>query len=290
LFIAHPAAGSITRVSLRFAYNTNGLQSHRLADALALLGEAGYHGVALTLDHMHLDPLEASPGEVQQVGRLLRQHRLGCVVETGARFLLDPHRKHWPALCEPDPLERMRRVDLLKRSVEVAAGLKAELLNLASGPLASGQEPDTAWLFLVESVREVLAHAQEQGVIVSVEPEPGHLVATLADFERLSSEVGGDLPLCLDVSHVSVEADEGTAAEAIVRHADRLALVHLEDAPLGRHEHLPLGEGELDLPGIVGALEQVGFEGLCAVELSRHSHAAHQLVPETLAKLHALSR
>ena len=41
-------------MSLRFAYNTNGMQSHRLVDALALLGETGYHGVALTLDHMHL--------------------------------------------------------------------------------------------------------------------------------------------------------------------------------------------------------------------------------------------
>ena len=276
-------------MSLRFAYNTNGLQSHRLTDALTLLAEAGYHGVALTLDHMHLDPLATTPPEAQAVKRLLKQQRLSCVVETGARFVLDPRRKHWPTLCSADPLERMRRVDLLKRSVELAAALDAELLNLASGPLDPGQDPATAWLFLVGSLREVLDHAAEQGVIVSVEPEPGHLIATLADFTRLSAELGGDLPLCLDVSHVSVEADEGTAAEAIAAHAHRLALVHLEDAPRGRHEHLPLGEGQLDLPAILAALEQVRFEGLCAVELSRHSHAAHELVPRTLATLRDLT-
>ena len=62
---------------LRFAYNTDGLQSHRLEDALALIADAGYAGVALTLDHMHLDPLRATPGEVQAVRRLLRRHGLG---------------------------------------------------------------------------------------------------------------------------------------------------------------------------------------------------------------------
>jgi sugar phosphate isomerase/epimerase len=41
---------------LRFAYNTNGAANHRLADAVAIIAEAGYDGVALTLDFQHLDP------------------------------------------------------------------------------------------------------------------------------------------------------------------------------------------------------------------------------------------
>ena len=41
---------------MRFAYNTNGLAHHRLDDALALLADCGYDGVALTLDVQHLDP------------------------------------------------------------------------------------------------------------------------------------------------------------------------------------------------------------------------------------------
>ena len=43
-------------MSLRFAYNTNGLAHHRLPDALAMLADCGYDGVALTLDVAHLDP------------------------------------------------------------------------------------------------------------------------------------------------------------------------------------------------------------------------------------------
>ena len=46
-------------MNLRFAYNTNGTANHRLDDAIGLIADAGYAGVALTLDHHHLDPMAA---------------------------------------------------------------------------------------------------------------------------------------------------------------------------------------------------------------------------------------
>ena len=44
-------------MTLRYAYNTNGTANHRLDDAIGLIADAGYAGVALTLDHHHLDPM-----------------------------------------------------------------------------------------------------------------------------------------------------------------------------------------------------------------------------------------
>ena len=64
------------------------------------------------LDCMHLDPLRAGPAEVAAARRLLRDEGLACAVETGARFLLDPRRKHHPGLCDPDPLQRLRRIEI----------------------------------------------------------------------------------------------------------------------------------------------------------------------------------
>ena len=55
----------------------------------------------------------------------------------------------------------------------------------------------------------------------------------------------------------------------------------------GVHEHLPFGEGALDLPGVLGALDAVGFDRLVCVELSRDSHRAHTMVGDALAALHA---
>lgn len=273
-------------MSLRFAYNTNGLQSHRLEDALALLAEAGYDGVALTLDVMHLDPLRAGPSDVAQVKRQLRRLGLACVIETGARFVLDPRRKHHPPLDDPDPVARLTRLDHLRRCLELAAELGAEAMTLATGPAPRGLDATTARALRVEGLRELVARGAELGVPVSLEPEPGHGIDTLVGWRALKEDVP-DLRLTLDVSHVSLVEPEGTAAEAITAHAADLAVVHLEDAPRGRHEHVPFGEGDLDVPGIVRALAHAGFGGLCAVELSRHSHRGHELPAISLAALRA---
>ncbi len=102
-------------MSLRYAYNTNGCGSHRLPDALDLMAEAGYAGVALTLDHHHLDPF-AEEWERQADALAARLHALkfGSVIETGARFLLDPRAKHEPTLVSASAEGRAFRVAFLK--------------------------------------------------------------------------------------------------------------------------------------------------------------------------------
>ncbi len=105
---------------LRFGYGTNGFTDHRLDEALFVLAEQGYSGVALTLDHAHLDPFATDVrARVAELRRNLERLGLGVVVETGARYLLDPRRKHHPTLLsEPAP-----RIDFLQRAVRIAAEL-----------------------------------------------------------------------------------------------------------------------------------------------------------------------
>ncbi len=272
-------------MSLRFAYNTNGLQSHRLEDALDLLAGAGYAGVSLTLDHMHLDPLRATALDLERVRRALEKRDLGCGVETGARFLLDPARKHRPTLVEKDALGRAKRLDLLLRSVEVAAAIGAESVTFASGPRDPEVPVEAALLFLVEAIERLSERARALEVALALEPEPGHLPATLSLWKRVKESV--PVGLALDVTHLSVEEPEPDAAHVIRAFAADLAVVHLADCPRGVHDHRPFGEGDLDFRAVVRALEEIRFPGLVSVELSRHSHAAHELVPASIASLRA---
>src|SRR5262249_43315371 len=81
------------RATMRLGYNTNGLAHHRMTDAIALLAEQGYRSVALTLDAGALDPYEGPAvlgQQLQAVVNLLDKHGMSRVVETGARFLLNP--------------------------------------------------------------------------------------------------------------------------------------------------------------------------------------------------------
>src|SRR5208337_2280351 len=82
-----------------FGYNTNGFAHHRLADALCILAQLGYGSVAITIDHDALDPFQMDLNKrVSRVRSLLQRFGLRSVVETGARFLLDPSKKHQPTL------------------------------------------------------------------------------------------------------------------------------------------------------------------------------------------------
>jgi sugar phosphate isomerase/epimerase len=269
---------------VRYGYVSNGLADHRIEDALGLLADNGYAGVALTLDHVHFDPL--APRLRARAARLrtrLESLGLDCVVETGARFVLDPRRKHFPTLVSDG---RERRVDLLCRAVDVAAELGAPVVSLWSGTVPPDLAPARAWDLLLEGVERVLEHARRAGVALAFEPEPGMLVERLHDYELLERRLGGPdgLALTLDVGHcVCVEDD--SPADCIRRAGARLAHVHIEDMVRGVHEHLMFGEGELDLPAALGALEEIGYEGLVAVELSRHAHRAHEVVPAAMRAL-----
>lgn len=50
-------------------------------------------------------------------------------------------------------------------------------------------------------------------------------------------------------------------------------------------EHLECGAGELDLPETLGALTGIGYGGLAAVDLPRHSHAAPEVATRAIGAL-----
>ncbi|MEU2552497.1 sugar phosphate isomerase/epimerase family protein [Streptomyces sp. NPDC014684] len=275
--------------ALRFGYGTNGLTDLRLDDALALLADLGYDGVGLTLDHMHLDPLAPGlAGRTRQVARRLAELGLTVTVETGARYVLDPRRKHGPSLLDADPRDRERRVGLLLRAVRVAADLGAHAVHCFSGIVSPGTGRATAWPRLAAALAPVVEAAGAAGVPLAVEPEPGHLLATLADFHHLRGLLGDPpaLGLTLDIGHCQCleplpPADCVRAAAPWLRH------VQIEDMRRPVHEHLPFGEGEIDFPPVLAALEAAGYRGLTSVELPRHSHAGPRYAEESLPFLRA---
>src|SRR5579862_4127829 len=141
-------------------YNTNGFAHHRLEDAITILADLGYRSVALTLDYHALNPYDADlPNQLTRVRDLLHTHKLHCVIETGARFLLDPVRKHQPTLLDPDSAQRMRRLDFLKHAVEIAATLDADAVSFWSGTPPDAA-PEAEWMTrLVAGCRELCFYA-----------------------------------------------------------------------------------------------------------------------------------
>ena len=271
-------------MTLRFAYNTNGASNHRLDDAIALIADAGYDGVALTLDHHHLDPFaDEWWREADRIGGLLDAHGLASVIETGARYLLDPRDKHEPTLVSATGRER--RIAFLNRAIDIAAILGSETVSFWAGVPKPGVLQAQAAAWLDEGLEQVLAHAADKGVIASFEPEPGMLIETVGQYEPLAAR-HPMLRLALDTGHCLVTGDIAPA-DAVRRYADRLGTVAIEDMRRGEHTHLPFGEGDMDVGGVLAALDAIGFDRLVCVELSRESPRAHQAIPEAIAYLRA---
>lgn len=268
----------------RLAYGTNGLTDLRLDDALALLADLGYRGVALTLDHMHLDPMAPDlPRRTAAVAARLDRLGLAVAVETGARYVLDPRRKHGPSLLDPDPAARGRRIAMLTEAATVAADLGATALHCFSGHQPPDTTEESAWRRLADSFAPLVEAATAAGVPLAVEPEPGHLLQDLAGFHRLRERLGSPeaLRLTLDIGHCRcLEPDP--VAHCVTAAGPWLAHVQIEDMRRGVHEHLPFGAGEIDFPPVLAALAATGYTGLVSVELPRHSHAGPQLAAESI--------
>ncbi|TCP56109.1 sugar phosphate isomerase/epimerase [Tamaricihabitans halophyticus] len=274
---------------LRFGYGTNGFANHRLDDAVEIIAELGYTGIALTLDHHHLDPF--APDATAQARRLagrLRELGLRVVVETGARYLLDPRAKHAPTLLDDEPGPRL---DFLQRALEIASELGADCVSYWSGSKPVELPDERAWQRMLDGTGTVLTRAEQVGVPLGLEPEPGMFVERLADALRLRAELGEPslLGITLDIGHcIAVETD--SLADCIRQAGPLLVNVQLDDMRSGVHEHLEFGTGEVNLAEGFAALSEVDYRGVAAVELPRHSHAAPVVAARSMDALRAAWR
>jgi L-ribulose-5-phosphate 3-epimerase len=273
---------------MRLGYNTNGLAHHRLLDAIALLADEGYESVALTLDAGALDPYEAPPAlalQVDSVRDALDRRGLSRVVETGARFLLNPRKKHDPTLMDPDPSRRAVRIDFLRRAIDLAVRLDAQAVSFWSGIVPDAVSEEEGLDRLVEALGPVLAHAEAAGVRLAFEPEPGMFIDTFARFARLDERIRHPLfDLTVDLGHVHC-LEDAPVADYVRTWGPRIANVHIEDMKRGVHDHLMFGEGTMDFPPILRALRDVHYAGGLHVELSRHSHMGVEAVRQAAAFL-----
>ena len=260
---------------MRIGYNTNGFAHHDLNDAIDLLAQMGYRSVAITLDHHALNPYSPDCARnVEQVRTRMARYGLASVVETGARFVLDPTVKHEPTLVSRDAAARDRRVEFLCRSIDIAAELKSDCVSLWSGIVRDGASEDIVWPRLLAALGVVMEHAHRRNVPLGFEPEPGMFINRMACFEELCGRLKArQLHLTLDIGHLHC-LGEGPIPDVVRQWGDRLVNVHLEDMKANVHEHLMFGEGEIDFPPIFEAFHEIGFAGGAHVELSRHSHEA----------------
>ncbi|HMC63476.1 MAG TPA: sugar phosphate isomerase/epimerase family protein, partial [Gemmataceae bacterium] len=185
-------------------YNTNGFAHHRLADIISILADLGYQSIAITLDYHCLDPYaDHLANELVRVRHWLEKRGLRSVVETGARFLLNPREKHQPTLISPEGWQREDRLEFLMHSVDIANELGSDVVGFWSGSPKDNAPPSVLMERLVEGCKRLCDYAAERKVRLAFEPEPGMFIDTMDKFAELHARVNHPaFGLTIDIGHL----------------------------------------------------------------------------------------
>ncbi|HAU48631.1 MAG TPA: hypothetical protein DCW57_06115 [Planctomycetaceae bacterium] len=275
---------------MKAGYSTNSFGDVDPLDALSLLCEQGYASLAITPDRNMLNPFEKTfASEVRVWQHALAKAQMRCVVETGARHLLDSKRKHHPTLLSDAQDDCNRRIEFLRRAIELAGELNADCVSLWSGAVCSDADETLLWRKLTDGVGEVLDHASRCGVVLGFEPEPGMFIDTVARAEELFERLGRpkSLGLTVDIGHLECLGERPLAA-TVRDVADRIVNIHIDDMIVCRHEHLPLGKGDIDYVPIFRELLAARYQGGLHVELPRQSHRWYETAKESYEFIHRM--
>ena len=275
---------------MKAGYSTNSFGDVDPLDALPLLCEQGYASLAITPDRNILNPYEKTfASEVRVWQHALAKAQMRCVVETGARHLLDSKRKHHPTLLSDAQDDCNRRIEFLRRAIELAGELNADCVSLWSGAVCSDADETLLWRKLTDGVGEVLDHASRCGVVLGFEPEPGMFIDTVARAEELFERLGRpkSLGLTVDIGHLECLGERPLAA-TVRDVADRIVNIHIDDMIVCRHEHLPLGKGDIDYVPIFRELLAARYQGGLHVELPRQSHRWYETAKESYEFIHRM--
>jgi sugar phosphate isomerase/epimerase len=126
------------------------------------------------------------------------------------------------------------------------------------------------------SVEELQQIAEPLGVRLAVEVIPNDLsrVGSLVHFVEEDLD-GVDVGICLDFGHAHMDGDLVDAIETVSGH---LIATHVHDNRGRADEHLVPFDGTIDWPGVMTAIQKVGYDGTLLLELATHGSPKATLV------------
>jgi len=139
--------------------------------------------------------------------------------------------------------------------------------------------PATAWPGFAARVQQAADRCRDRGLEPVFHYHLGTDVETAEEADRLLELT--DVSICLDTGHLRLAG--GNPVDAVRRWGARIRQVHVKDADLAAHARVreaggdlgevvreggfcAVGQGDVDVPGVLSALRNVGYTGWLVVE------------------------
>jgi inosose dehydratase len=246
---------------MQLSYSTWGMPLIPIDVAVAHCASLGFDGLELTvIPGWSTDAAGLDVAERKRIRRLYDDHQIELCGMSGNTPLL-----------AADPDEHARNMTRLRGYLDLAAELQhpGETLIVTTTTGDGADEWDNLKGTLVDRIGELAEYARQTGVMIGAEPHVGSALRRPEDVIWLVEQVNSPaLTIHFDISHFNVQ---GMDMDAVVALLAPLSLhTHVKDergiAP--NHEFLIPGEGEMDYPRYLRAMDRAGYDGHIVVEVS----------------------
>lgn len=216
-----------------------------------------------------LGPEGFLPIDPNAMASVLSQHGLQAVGGFTPLLLHVPGR---------DPLPEVDRI----LDGYVASGSEILILSAVTGSVGYDARPqldEAEWQRLLSNLDRVATLAADRSVQAVLHPHVGTMIETGQEVQQVLD--GSSISLCLDTGHLLIG---GTDPAELARQApERIAHLHLKDVDstiaakvqsgqlayseaVHKGMYRPLGQGDVDVPAIVGRVRAHGYHGWYVLE------------------------
>ena len=199
----------------------------------------------------------------------------------------------------PDGLEAGRNETAWREMNDLipkARFMGADLMRIVASSLMFRNEPHGPQIdAIVKMLKESVKIADDNGVVLAIE---NHIDYTSAEILEILDRVGSEsLKVNFDTGNTLRMMEDPVAAAR--RLGPCTVATHTKDVDACRHvrpeewyffSSVPVGTGLIDMPGVVRALADSGYQGVLAVESDHHkdNQDEDQLVADSVAYLKQL--
>jgi sugar phosphate isomerase/epimerase len=277
---------------MKLAYSTNAYVRTTLGSALKSIAELGFAAAEILCDRPHWFPGEVDEKQLAQTAELLQTLNLKVsnlnINTANGYYNPQPVENVFePSLTNRNSELRAWRERYTIEGIRLAQRVNAPCVSLTSGRPIPGTLPEEALDYFVDSLKRICAVADEFGVKVGIEYEPGLLVESaveaMAIIERVDSPMLG---VNFDIGHSRVLGE--AIGETVDLLAGRIWNVHVEDIKGRKHFHLIPGLGDLPFADYITALKKVNYDGYLTVELYSYPEQPDEAGKAALEYLAAL--
>ncbi len=247
-------------------YSTNAYTRFNIWEAVRRISQLGFRGIEIMGDRPHLYPPDFAEEELARLRQLLQEKNLK-VTNLNSFTLFAVGDTYLPSWIETDASLRRIRIEHTKASLRAAAALGCPNISVPPGGPLKGMGRGQAMRLFLQGVEEVVFLAEELGVRLLVEPEPGLLLENTRQFRQFIRSVSSTMVgLNFDAGHFFCVGQD--PVEAMEELFAWIGHMHLEDIGSSReHRHMIPGLGAMDLRSLIRRAAKLGYKGDMSLEL-----------------------